>query len=269
MMAYSVVFIIGGTILCLYWWGINRALLAAREITSKPAATSQVADAVPPVATPTDSSRISPASIVRPAIIQLRPAPRKPHEIPSPYTQKSSPNREDALKNAQEAAEHYRDTSQALSREQIRKGYSKFLNKIVSKFSSQVDRGEDWYNKESQLYRTLTTVLDWEESPSELAEQQFPGASWAGIRVMVRFETVGNSRLMRESYVIVGRTPDDREVVGLLTYGLKPSGSADKYWSLLSDGTDNADHEKIMSETVQSELDRLTEEITSDIKSLQ
>ena len=113
MMAYSVVFIIGGTILCLYWWGINRALLAAREITSKPAATSQVADAVPPVATPTDSSRISPASIVRPAIIQLRPAPRKPHEIPSPYTQKSSPNREDALKNAQEAAEHYRDTPSA------------------------------------------------------------------------------------------------------------------------------------------------------------
>jgi hypothetical protein len=88
---------------------------------------------------------------------------------------------EESQARAQEAIEHYRRTSQTLRKEEIRKGYKQFCDKIVAKFSNQVTKGDQQQN---ELYRMVDTV-DWTNGPCDQALKEFPGTSWAGIRVVV------------------------------------------------------------------------------------
>ena len=162
---------------------------------------------------------------------------------------------------AQEAIEHYRRTSQTLRKEEIRKGYRQFCDKIVAKFSNQVTKGDQQQN---ELYRMVDTV-DWMNGPCDQATKEFPGTSWAGIRVVVDFRSL-DQHIRDESYVAIGRTPDGKEVVGLMTYG-RTHIPYDKYWKVLSDSA-KSDHEKIMYDAAQQELQRLTDGIIPDIKAL-
>ena len=63
----------------------------------------------------------------------------------------------------------------------------------------------------------MIDTVDWTNGPCDQANKEFPGASWAGIRVVVDFKTLEKD-IRAESYVTIGRTPDGKEVVGLLTY---------------------------------------------------
>ena len=170
---------------------------------------------------------------------------------------------EESQARAQEAIEHYRRTSQTLRKEEIRNGYKQFCDKIVAKFSNQVTKGDQQQN---ELYRMVDTV-DWTNGPCDQAVKEFPGTSWAGIRVVVDFRSA-EKQIRYESYVTIGRTPDGKEVVGLLTYD-RTHVPYDKLCKVLSDSAEKFDHEKIMSDTVRQELDKLTNNIIPDIRGLQ
>ena len=152
-----------------------------------------------------------------------------------------------------QAAEHYRRTSVHLKREEIRQGYKEFCDRIEQQIGLSA-----WAEK-NHLTRMVTTNMGDVDAFGR-AEAESRDTAWVALRVLVAFETA-RERPMYTSYVFVGRTPAGDEIVALYDEA--------RNWKILSSSSSSTtDHEKLMTETAISEVERLTEVIGPDIRRL-
>lgn len=176
-------------------------------------------------------------------------AVRTPASESSPSVQEQLPLAADA----ETAAAHYRRTSPTLKREEIRKAYQEYCDRIAGRF------GLPSWAPVNQLTRMVTTNMGDLEAFNH-AESEIPSAAWVAIRVLVAFETP-KERPMYMSYVFIGRAPSGDEVVALF--------DASKQWKVLSTSRDpSANHENLMVNTIKAELQRLSDRIAPDIRRL-
>lgn len=155
--------------------------------------------------------------------------------------------------DAEAAAEHHRRTSPRLKREEIRGAYKEYCDRIAARF------GLAAWAPVNQLTRMVATNMGDMEAFAR-AEAEVPKAAWVAIRVLVAFETA-NERPMYMSYVFVGRAPSGEEMVALF--------DVSKQWAVLSLSRDpNMDHEQLIIDTIQTQLQHLSERIAPDIRRL-
>jgi hypothetical protein len=178
-----------------------------------------------------------------------------------PPTPTSSPQtaRNEKERAIRDAVEHYRSTSPELSKDKIREAYKTYCDKIVA----QVLARESPLEVEG-LTRRITARIVPKNPPlmgGMTAVREYPGAAWAEIYIEVRFEALHAGQIAHVSSVLIGRTPEGKEIVAEYTDESK--------WSILSNGEKPETHEKLMIDKVHAEFDRLTDKITQEIRRLE
>jgi len=153
---------------------------------------------------------------------------------------------------AEEAAEHYRQTSPTLKKEEIRQGYKTICDRIADRFGLRV-----WAPVNHVTKMVATNLGDVDAFAR--AEMELPGSVLVAVRVLVAFQTP-RERPMYMSYVFIGRRGDGDEIVALF--------NESREWSLLAGPENSADHERVLRETAAHQLDRLTDKIAGDIRRL-
>jgi hypothetical protein len=155
--------------------------------------------------------------------------------------------------SADAAAEHYRRTAPSLKRDEIREAYKAYCDVIANKFALK------GWAPINQLTRMVDTNMGDGDAYAR-AEKEFPSAAWAAIRILVAFETP-RERPMYTSYVFIGRISTGEEVIALF--------DRKKEWKVLSESTGAAtDHERLMRDTITSQLRELSATIAPDIRRL-
>lgn len=151
------------------------------------------------------------------------------------------------------AAEHRARTSVELKKEEIRKGYEPLCDRVVARFNLH-----DW-SPLNQVTRIVATNWGHTDAPQH-DDGELAGTAWLSVRVMVAYETTGK-KIMKNSYVLVGRTPSGNEIVALF--------SDSKDWSVLSARTRGLGAtEELMVDTVKKELKKLAERLAPEIAQL-
>ena len=96
--------------------------------------------------------------------------------------------------------------------------------------------------------------------PNEVVAMRYPGAVWAGVRVLVRFEP--NPPIMVLSYVLLIRTDANREIVAIV--------GDDSKCTLMSESfPDDPKHPTLMLDAAIGELDRLADKATGIMQAIQ
>lgn len=96
--------------------------------------------------------------------------------------------------------------------------------------------------------------------PGQVVAMRYPGAVWAGVRVLVRFEP--NPPIMVVSYVLLIRTDANREIVALV--------GDDSRWTLISESfPDDPKHPELMLEAGMRELDGLADKAAGIMQAIQ
>jgi hypothetical protein len=268
MLSYSVVAVLGAAIAIFYWVTINRVYAKIFSLKDGQASQAEKQAAQSVATQPQSATSSTQGTTLQQQTAAQVSAQASPQVNPSQTAQPTSKDVTDQTNNqlaatqseplplageAESAAEHYRRTSVALKREEIREAYKEYCDGIANRFNLT-----SWASA-NQLTRMVTTNMGDTES-FERAEKEFPATAWVAIRVLVAFETK-RERPMYMSYVFIGRTPDGVEIVALF--------DASKQWAVLSRSSDsNSNPEQLMVETIKHELGRLAERIAPDIRRL-
>jgi hypothetical protein len=150
---------------------------------------------------------------------------------------------------ADEAAARYHARQRTMEVEVTQAELRAICDRVAAHFNLGVDAPRHGVSK-----RIDTNMGD---PPFAVLKGEYPGSVWMAVRVKVDFEPPG-SRLLRMSYVFVGRLDPQREIVGIY--------NENQQWRPLAEGVPGSPkHHDLMVAAAGDELTRLVKKIATEI----